>query len=122
MELPGFALEVSHGFEIGAGLLGSVAENGVEPGSYAVVGGVPTLYVTSTDADLRAHVSILQWSAIRELWLATEMSGARWRERNGSQSAGFGTITCSTKESGVSISTKKPWISRPPSRAMSRFA
>jgi hypothetical protein len=70
---------------------------------------------------------ILPWSAIRELWLATPMSGARWRERKGSQSAGFGTMTCSTKESGVSIRTKTPWISlgqnrissAPPSRPSS---
>lgn len=65
----GFAVEVTYGSEIGGVLLGEIGENGVEPGSYAEIDGVPTLYATTTDDDLRQHVSILQWSDAAADWV-----------------------------------------------------
>ncbi len=57
---PGFTFRVSNGFEVSGTVVGSNAANGIEPGSYAEIDGVPTLFVTTWDRDLIPHVAALQ--------------------------------------------------------------
>lgn len=56
----GLNFRVASGFEVSGAVLGDSAANGLEPGSWAEIDGVPTLFVTATDGAGRASIAALQ--------------------------------------------------------------
>jgi DNA-binding beta-propeller fold protein YncE len=63
----GFSFRVNSGFEVGTSALGEAGSSGIEPGSLADIGGIPTLYATAYDADGRPQIVALQQGA--QAWL-----------------------------------------------------
>ncbi len=76
----GMSLRAASGYVLGTDAVGLVSARGIEPGSYAEVGGRPTLFATATDSDGRDRlVSLVRlgetWATSRSQLIAEGSGG-----------------------------------------------